>query len=829
MTYSSYFRNFDNEPIGVVIVSDNTQNILTYKPYQFNAGVVSGHAQKELLLNASDPVTITLNQSDNVLSPLKLQSCTISMYTDEFIPDFYSQITNNVSVKVYNIATDEILFIGYVTPEVYTQPFIGNDSLEIECVGGISILENFPYTIIGSQPEIQPIEDIVSNVLSRTGIYNFSNIEENSGFDYIFNKGYQLYEQNFFDDDEEQTPWTCKDVLEQICLFFGVSLVEHRGKIYFVDYLRLKNSNADSKELAFYINHPDLTTFAGNDTTLSLDSTYQKITVVDNQYPVSDTMDIEEMIGAAQVITLPNKYHGTETKPEDYDFFVHEGVDYIQPSQNVGSPGWPVLRQILDNTFVLYLLAWGSNKKNVSFLQLYSNPATLHSYYYPDGGWYMENEATTMPTSITYKDLQTFVTGILCKVDNKEVDSFNDVVPAPKLKPALLLTVHSNGTATQNEWGVYAFFAFQPLWKYTDKVTKVNRNTKKYFYINFSCNFNYSKQNTGKCTGGGDVSSKDILNHPPRFCTTVRVTKTNGDIWYIGGTGLSSSPYELDSTSGKWNGHHFEAAVGEYSPYWSLSNWHKESNNPSQNFQWKKVTDGKDYSREVLKNENEHYCERFFIYPDWEGGTQYINGNLSLMSNITWTMGIDKTDGIAIPFDKFDIEEGDTLEVIFYKPVALGADHYLDSVLLTDLEIDILEENADKIENGNERSDVIYTNTDNRYNANGTYIGEFNDLELKINTQQSDMPQSYSSVLKNGLFVENMVDPSINNTDYVQEQNLVEKYLRHFGTPKMLITTSQNFCPTPIEKMYYLNKEFLLDGYEFDPKQNITQLNIFEY
>ena len=33
------------------------------------------------------------------------------------------------------------------------------------------------------------------------------------------------------------TPWTCYEVLEEICRFFNVSLVTYNGNFYFIDYL----------------------------------------------------------------------------------------------------------------------------------------------------------------------------------------------------------------------------------------------------------------------------------------------------------------------------------------------------------------------------------------------------------------------------------------------------------------------------------------------------------------------------------------------------------------------------------------------------------------
>jgi hypothetical protein len=45
-----------------------------------------------------------------------------------------------------------------------------------------------------------------------------------------------LMESNFYDDDSEQESWTCYDVLEQICLFFGWSAVSYKNNLYLIDY-----------------------------------------------------------------------------------------------------------------------------------------------------------------------------------------------------------------------------------------------------------------------------------------------------------------------------------------------------------------------------------------------------------------------------------------------------------------------------------------------------------------------------------------------------------------------------------------------------------------
>lgn len=127
-------------------------------------------------------------------------------------------------------------------------------------------------------------------------------------------------------------------------------------------------------------------------------------------------------------------------------------------------------------------------------------------------------------------------------------------------------------------------------------------------------------------------------------------------------------------------------------------------------------------------------------------------------------------------------------------------------------------------------SDIAYSNI-----INDEYVNEFDDIELKINSQ-TNQSFSYSSVFT---FIDGKYN-YLNELTYrglypldlkqQQELNLVQKYTEYYSKPRLILNATINEDVEPFSRIVYpyLNKNFVIDSNtkDFETKQNV--ITIFE-
>jgi hypothetical protein len=105
MLYKGLFKsleNHNNKLFEVDIITNNDDSEIT-----------------EIKLSFRSPVLIN-QDSDSLFSPIKARSCTITIITEEIIPDLYTGENQGVPVTIKNITDNFILFEGFLTPCCYS-------------------------------------------------------------------------------------------------------------------------------------------------------------------------------------------------------------------------------------------------------------------------------------------------------------------------------------------------------------------------------------------------------------------------------------------------------------------------------------------------------------------------------------------------------------------------------------------------------------------------------------------------------------------------------------------------------------------------------------
>ena len=325
--------------------------------YKVEFQTQSGTGNKTITLAGEDPVILKQN-SDKLFDFIKTQSATVKIVSDTYLYNLYNS-GYNVSVTISRTSTNGdplwiTIFYGYVTPNIYNQTYQYIDEIEIECISDIAMLKYRDYTTISSNKSIYSMFDIVKKCLNNT---RYEAFQFNSPFLYGFSRDavgqdalisntimdeIYLNEVNFFDDDEEQTPWKCYEVLEEIMKIMNLSLVENDGNIYMINYQSGIAGSTNTREWTIYPmngervsgtqqgtqDNPnpnykliDKDSYFSDNNNVSLDETYRNIKVKVNTYTYDEVFN--EIMN-----------------PDNWVLSSAYGTNHKYPSDNRYVPSW---------------------------------------------------------------------------------------------------------------------------------------------------------------------------------------------------------------------------------------------------------------------------------------------------------------------------------------------------------------------------------------------------------------------------------------------------------------------------------------------------------
>lgn len=283
---------------------------------------------EELTLIGS-PFTVEY-ESDILYKPLKMSNAVLSLLTNKILSDLYTAEGQSIEVRLYN-KTDNILeWFGYVSPNLYSSDYITPfDRVELQAVDSISILENKKYAYIDSNEKyFRSFKDVITHVLDVADpgkllnkLYFQKANRAAKGSNTPLIEDVYIHERNFFDEANE--PMNCRDVLEEIAKYLGMSLIQYQDAYYMIDYDYIKNENlsffvydrASGTRGEITISSPLLNVYqigvAESAGSISLGDVYNKVSVVANMNQITnlcpELLDDEDDI--INQNADPNKYY----------------------------------------------------------------------------------------------------------------------------------------------------------------------------------------------------------------------------------------------------------------------------------------------------------------------------------------------------------------------------------------------------------------------------------------------------------------------------------------------------------------------------------------
>lgn len=755
--YKGYFKSMDGTLYSVVFITDPN-----YDSYG------------EITLAGESPVTVSYTDSDRLYEPVRTSTCTIRVVTTQYLMNLYSGKAQGTQVILRNEDTGEIEWCGFLQPNMYNQGYCDEvETIEFEASDCLNTLQYLKYENYFSNGRMSvPFSYVISDMLDKAKLINSYYITNKFFADGTMSRSmnfnnFYISEYNFFSEEDE--PWTLKEVLEEICKYFGYVCYQWGDAIYFIDYDK-------------YASDGSMLGYKYEKSTHWRVSTYLDITTETN-YITADSyketgadMSLDDVFNKVSVNC--NYYHIEDVIPDLFD-------DGLLTNRMEGDGYLSIRRYTGRGNTVL---------SNQTYYRLYDHKNVTNIYYTPlsEGS---NHESLTQPTEaqMTSRDiLEDFVGANIVDIIHLNYDEANGKVGDSKDWERYLLINQLNrpwaegyggqGAAGPRAWETYNF----PIMEFKNLPTIFIDNTEKetgrpgmkikpknYLVINASALFtpilgqafiNESLPKGGKSNGKyTDDIYMDMVNEKPALCFYFEVPK-----------------------KGWWNG----SGWVDYKTWFEV---------PLEDISW---TEKEFYNTEV-------------------NVVNIVETNLFLGSTgykIPLPSEMDSTEFMyfAIGMPKRTAHLNDSY----------GADNTGTAgnayCFIKDLKITIQNVYS-----------TLYTEKDELIEnvIDGDNVVEGDEISLKLTTDNGQGYSLSTVACKNtdDVLTTNFQVYAIDNELLTPEQAIIQKYVNQYSTPsiKENVTVDMSFKPYQLINDTWWNKNFIIVGQEIDyqyGKQRITLL-----
>lgn len=813
MKYEGRFRTLKDEMIQVVIITNNDVS-----------------QEKEIFFADESPVMIS-QSSDGIFSPIKSRSCTIKLVTKDELFDIYSGSSHGTSVAVNNLTNSECLFYGYVTPCQYNQPYLYNNEIEIEAVDAISTLQDFKYSYLNGKESSVAIMDIIKKLMEIAGYSGKIYMQYNGNklkvlqiptqFEYI-------NDDIFFEDDGEASD--CYAVLEEICNFYGISCVPYGNDVFFVDYqviAYVEDDNllyTDLKSLVnstFYIT--DSITkedYAGDDQNLEMDEVYNKINIKADVAEVKDDdLGVNPEDDAKSSTYYDTRIDAGERSDGKKWAIASRYFEYIQGTYaNDNSDNWqtPINCNIIADS-VGYKLAGRFDKTypSISLARMafpYGNGAgtfnTIVGQCCLPTQQFGYESTKEMPYSAKWNNMLSFFTqGYWLHKYYKEDN------------------VGALSEDLQHQWETFIYEqrlgGYKPVLIYNSPkyVNYSPAESDKTSYLCFTGNLLYQRE----CNYDKVHYNVWTINEDTNYCDGINTPLTE---FGCSGTDNAYSRRKGDADYNKgWNMLKLKLSIGN--KYWNGSQWTTTES-----------TCFIPYHKDNVVTDDE--C---LIWTGWN----------KPVTNHNYTYKVNK-DAFVIPINKEDNLQG-YLHLEVYMPkipwnnqlyrennyLRINYNNIPPVIFMKDFGLTLCStDNSEKwydvFEDDEEDDDIIYSNPIDSNN-----VTDMDDLELKINTYNSQKPIAKSYIIEPSIVDGKVVEDSfkyhtagfydnlIGNYKR-QEKNLVDKYYNHYSEPKKIYNCVVHGYKAPYKcvQCTAISGKYIVDEQSYDLKADVNELKLVE-
>lgn len=832
MYYYGYFRDTDTstDSLGnlykVVIITNFTKSEFT----------VGG----ELQLSSSPFTTSWTGEEDNLFKGYKCSTATVGFYQETYNFEFNNTRENNVFVALLKLkkgknksddkgmSTDsslyDVVWTGYATPNAYSQSYSSSlDLFELECQDALSTLK---YKNFSGDIQVGNGYSKFSKTLIKYigGLGNYKNIYISSSLvlptedlgsivEFIY-----VNDSNFYDEDNK--PEKAMDVLNEICVYLGLTMIPWGDSVFLLDYHSLemgdyyriyskkdgsyglladKNSDNwdyDDAPMSFHhfrdIQKED---FSGSDTTLSLGSTYNKVNVISDIYGMDSIIcDFEKKENYTDSIVLdePDTSYGsavvnkvTALGTEINGTYSDDGTKYckaIYKFKNINNS-----EAKLGNLLNTITTRWYNKDTSIAgdgtLIGLYGNANTQNA---------------------TYANLRNYIGATFVEYCSGSVSSLDESLTGSK-KKAIIMGLHNS---------------------------KLNEDAQQ-LALQYQ-----SGRKVLENTGGHTWREQDTIRQIMFTVNTKKVLLSStdyivlkGNMTFYGADSLFIPYATSNQTTSTIPCFVWCSLSDDFGNYWNGTKWCKRS----------------DFSYTIKIN---NVTETKLKEPVFKLPLKYIKGNgfgtkVPFVSYLNLNVTSENEGYIVPPPPSAEDVIPTTINFSMYKPHGLCYHVDTDMAILEDFDLTISGKNDDNVVNSEDNTNTSYTNT-----LNSEAIEEYPDIEFKITSWDNkqvnksstywlkysgkNWPSSTNPITAGYSFsrVSALFNKSTGQVA-APEELAVHNYSKQYSTPtaslQLSLFNSLGIAPYSLLEYHFLpSRTFVVDGMSIDYEYNSVKLTLIE-
>ncbi len=787
--YRGQFKAYDGDLYEVQLIGDPTSNTYT-----------------EIALAGDNPFTVTYNTSSTPFDPIRTSTATIQIVHNDYLEDIYTPYAHAVQVKLKNETKGTWEWVGFLTPRIYDQGYSSClETIQLEASDCLASLQYFGYTLFEEylcqiyecdySPEpvyyktFVSFHDILTMLCEKCELLSgfYWTRSKKVGNTILMPDQLMVSEQNFFSDDTDE-PWKFNQVLEEMCRYLGFTAMQWKDKLYLVDYEYLSstaNTNIYASEYLKandyaesaspkHLDNPVTVTadsYRGSGASISFEPIYNKITVQDNFY------DTDEFVPDI----YKDKYLSNRIVPCNfYTYF------------EIVNPGNP------DKAEYPWKGATNYNDKNktedsADTEYRYFHRPFEHQYwqslYYTTGGTYTALMDSQLADRTATRDFAGATILDHANVRDGEALSGSGTYRTQEIVPSKqnferYLCISQKGLGKN-----YAQYNTRPLLKLVPGFRSLCPFTDHaYLVINYSVMFE-------------KYVNRDYIN-PAWSKNTV--------YWKQGTKGVQKSDGNL----------RVRVKMGNY--WWDFS--------------------GKTWSNESTSSLAYQTRSMFQVETKWldkdkkeDRNIGTVQQTMNVLNTVTWSDGIDQ-EGYKIPLAGMSMLDDISIEIGFptiqFQGTLASDDDtsWNQYAWVKDLTFKICEPGQDL---EGEDNDIVYENV-----IDVDAINEMGTISVRFTTWTENTKPSYSNVVyyKNSqaTMLGDVTEPCISNIPQKCEENIIEKYVKQYGSSTKKISATLDMDATPLTIVYGIDvdrptQRFVPLGTEIDYKmqsQNITLIEL---
>lgn len=180
-------------------------------------------------------VVIAMDAQDRKFVGFKSSTARISILTDSPLVELYAASPRDIRVVVSDMESGDVVFVGYVVPFVYSQPYTGTaDVFEVNCVDAITASKDIPY-YSAQDDDKHGIDEtaytIIEQVRYIAGTDNVKRIYYHENFGGLTEPlEVKVAQAGFLQDNMSGL-----DALTAVCMFFGYTATMVGDSLYIYD------------------------------------------------------------------------------------------------------------------------------------------------------------------------------------------------------------------------------------------------------------------------------------------------------------------------------------------------------------------------------------------------------------------------------------------------------------------------------------------------------------------------------------------------------------------------------------------------------------------